>query len=83
MLHGTCMSLSLPSARLCLTWRANWASSSSRAKVERHGSRLEPDEVRIDFVAAWQKKELSVALKSFLDLLDEELPDIWETMKFS
>src|SRR5580698_9068655 len=31
--------------------------------------RLQPDEVRIDFVAAWQKKESSVALRSFLELL--------------
>ena len=38
--------------------------------------RLQPDEVRIDFVAAWPKKEPSVALESFLELLDEELPSI-------
>jgi DNA-binding transcriptional LysR family regulator len=38
--------------------------------------RLQPDEVRIDFVAAWQKKEPSVALRSFLELLDGELPAI-------
>jgi DNA-binding transcriptional LysR family regulator len=38
--------------------------------------RLEPDEVRIDFAAVWRKKEPSVVLKSFLDLLDEELPAI-------
>ena len=44
--------------------------------------RLQPDEVRIDFVAAWQKKQPSVALRSFLELLDEELPVIREKMKF-
>jgi len=38
--------------------------------------RLQPDDVRIDFVAAWQKKEPSIALKSFLELLEEELPAI-------
>jgi hypothetical protein len=38
--------------------------------------------VRIDFVAAWQKKEPSIALKSFLDLLDEELPAIREKMRY-
>jgi DNA-binding transcriptional LysR family regulator len=45
--------------------------------------RLQPDEVRIDFVAAWQKKELSVALRSFLELLNEELPAIRKQMKFA
>jgi len=34
--------------------------------------RLQPTTVRIDFVAAWRKKEPSIALKSFLQLLDEE-----------
>jgi DNA-binding transcriptional LysR family regulator len=45
--------------------------------------RLQPDEVRIDFVAAWQRKEPSVPLRSFLDLLKEELPSIREKMKFT
>ena len=45
--------------------------------------RLQPDEVRIDFVAAWQKKEPSVVLQSFLELLDEELPSIRAIMKFA
>ena len=45
--------------------------------------RLEPDEVRIDFVAAWPKKEPSVVLQSFLELLDEELPSIRKIMKFA
>jgi DNA-binding transcriptional LysR family regulator len=45
--------------------------------------RLRPDKVRIDFVAAWQKKEPSVALKSFLELLNEELPTIRQVMKFT
>lgn len=38
--------------------------------------RLQPDDVRIDLIAAWPKKEPSVVLKSFLELLDEELPAI-------
>ncbi|WP_158944409.1 LysR family transcriptional regulator [Granulicella sp. S190] len=45
--------------------------------------RLQPDEVRIDFVAAWQKKQLSVALRSFLELLEEESPSIRAIMKFT
>jgi DNA-binding transcriptional LysR family regulator len=38
--------------------------------------RLKPDNVRIDLIAAWPKREPSIVLKSFLDLLDEELPAI-------
>jgi DNA-binding transcriptional LysR family regulator len=45
--------------------------------------RLQPDEVRIDFVAVWQKKEPSVALTSFLVLLEEELPAVRKQMKFT
>jgi DNA-binding transcriptional LysR family regulator len=45
--------------------------------------RLQPDEVRIDFVAKWPKKEQSVAFQSFLALLEEELPAIREQMKFA
>lgn len=45
--------------------------------------RLQPDEARIDFVAAWHKNEPSVALRSFLELLDAELPAIREQMKFT
>lgn len=44
--------------------------------------RLQPDDVRIDFVAAWQKSELSVALKLFLQLLEEELPSIRQKTRF-
>jgi len=44
--------------------------------------RLQPDDVRVDFVAAWQKKEPSIALKSFLDLLDEELPAIRKKTRY-
>jgi DNA-binding transcriptional LysR family regulator len=44
--------------------------------------RLQPDEVRIDFVAVWRKEESSLALKSFLELLEEELPSIRKIMKF-
>lgn len=38
--------------------------------------RLQPDDVRIDLIAAWPKKETSIVLKSFLQLLEEELPKI-------
>jgi hypothetical protein len=38
--------------------------------------------VRIDFVATWQKKEPSIALKLFLELLDEELPAIREKTRY-
>ena len=44
--------------------------------------RLQPDDVRIDFVAVWQKKEPSIALKAFLELLDEELPAIRKKIWF-
>lgn len=32
--------------------------------------RLQPDDVRVDLVAAWKKETPSVALQSFLDLID-------------
>ena len=44
--------------------------------------RLQPDHVRIDLVAAWQKKEPSIALKAFLELLDEELPAIRKKTRY-
>ncbi len=44
--------------------------------------RVQPDEVRIDFVAKWRKKEPSVALKLFLELLEDEVPSIRKIMKF-
>ena len=44
--------------------------------------RLQPDDVRIDFVAAWHKKERSIALRLFLELLEEELPAIREKTIF-
>jgi DNA-binding transcriptional LysR family regulator len=44
--------------------------------------RLQPDDVRIDFVAIWQKKESSIALKTFFDLLDEELPTIRKKTRY-
>jgi DNA-binding transcriptional LysR family regulator len=44
--------------------------------------RLQPDDVRLDFVAAWQKREPSVPLKLFLKLLEEELPSIQEKTRF-
>ena len=40
--------------------------------------RLQPDEVRIDFIAAWAKKEPSIPLRFFVVLLEEELPSIRE-----
>jgi hypothetical protein len=43
---------------------------------------LQPDDVRIDFVATWQKKQPSVALKLFLELLDEELPTIRQKARY-
>jgi len=43
--------------------------------------RLEPDNVRVDFVAAWKKKEPSVVLQQFLALLNEELPSIQQKMR--
>jgi len=44
--------------------------------------RLRPDDVRIDVVATWQKKEPSVALKLFLEILDEELPTIRQKTRY-
>ena len=44
--------------------------------------RLMPDDVRIDFVAAWQRKDPSVPLRLFLQLLEEELPTIREKTRF-
>lgn len=44
--------------------------------------RLQPDNVRIDFVAAWRRQEPAVALKLFLELLDEELPAIRQKTRF-
>lgn len=44
--------------------------------------RLQPDNVRIDFVSVWPKKERSIALKTFLDLLDEELPAIRKKTRY-
>ena len=44
--------------------------------------RLQPDDVRVDFVATWKKKEPSVPLKLFIELLDEELPAIRQKMRY-
>ena len=44
--------------------------------------RLQPDDVRIDFVATWPKKEPSVALRQFLQLLEEELPAIRQKTQY-
>ena len=44
--------------------------------------RLQPDDVRIDFVAAWKKKEPSVPLQLFIELLDEELPAIRQKTRY-
>jgi hypothetical protein len=45
--------------------------------------RLQPDDVRIEFVAAWRKEEPSIALNSFLELLDEELPAIRQKTRYT
>ena len=44
--------------------------------------RLLPDDVRVDIVATWRKKEPTVALKFFLALLDEELPSIRQKTRY-
>ncbi|HVI09628.1 MAG TPA: LysR family substrate-binding domain-containing protein, partial [Candidatus Binatia bacterium] len=36
--------------------------------------RLQPDDVRVDLVAVWKKQAPSVALRAFLDVIDEKLP---------
>lgn len=36
--------------------------------------RLQPDEVRVALVAAWKKETPSIALRAFLDLIDEHAP---------
>jgi DNA-binding transcriptional LysR family regulator len=36
--------------------------------------RLQPDEVRVELVAAWKKGNPSVALRTFLDLIDAKVP---------
>lgn len=38
--------------------------------------RLQPDKVRVDFVVVWPKQRVSVALQSFLDLLQAEAKNI-------
>src|SRR5258708_3148410 len=45
--------------------------------------RLQPDDVRIDLVAVWRKREPSIALKTFLELLDEELPTIRKKTRYT
>lgn len=44
--------------------------------------RIQPDKVRIEFGAKWKKKDRSIPLNLFIELLDEELPAIREQMKF-
>ena len=44
--------------------------------------RLQPDEVRVDFVAAWRREEPSIPLKFFLELLEEELPAIRQKTRY-
>ena len=36
--------------------------------------RLQPDDVRVELVAAWRKQAPSVALRAFLDVIDKKLP---------
>lgn len=38
--------------------------------------RLQPDDVRVELVAAWKKQAPSVALRAFLDVIDKKLPFI-------
>lgn len=38
--------------------------------------RLQPDDVRVELVVAWRKEAPSVALRAFLDVIDEKLPFI-------
>jgi DNA-binding transcriptional LysR family regulator len=38
--------------------------------------RLQPDEVRVELVAAWKKENPSVVLRSFLDLIDANASQI-------
>ena len=45
--------------------------------------RLQPDDVRVDIVATWRKQEPSIALKLFIELLDEQLPAIRQKMRFT
>ena len=47
------------------------------------GQDLAFDRVRIDFVATWRKREPSIALKLFLELLDEELPAIRQKTRYT
>jgi hypothetical protein len=37
---------------------------------------LQPDEVRVELVAAWKKENPSVVLRSFLDLIDANASQI-------
>jgi hypothetical protein len=38
--------------------------------------RLQPDEVRVELVAAWKKETRSVVLRAFLDLIDANASQI-------
>jgi DNA-binding transcriptional LysR family regulator len=40
--------------------------------------RLQPDDVRVELVAAWKKENQSVVLRAFLDLLDANAGWIWK-----
>jgi DNA-binding transcriptional LysR family regulator len=53
------------------------------AIVSASARNLRADDVRIDFVATWRKEEPSIALKSFLELLEEELPAIRQKTRYT
>lgn len=38
--------------------------------------RLQPDDVRVELIAAWKKETPSVVLRAFLDLIDANTPQI-------
>ncbi len=40
--------------------------------------RLQPDDVRVELVAAWKKENQSIVLRAFLDLLDANAGWIWK-----
>ncbi len=45
--------------------------------------RLQPDEVRVELVAAWKKETPSVALRAFLDLIDAKASLIRKKPKYT
>jgi hypothetical protein len=58
-------------------FRSRWQSETVllRSDAVRFYS-LQPDEVRVELVAAWKKETRSVALRAFLDLIDAKASQI-------